>query len=144
MSSFLNHGRSFVAECSAAGISALLMYGVLRAALRYLEIDNPATDFLVTCIILPFPLTILFFKTVFPRTVSHRSYRLPSYILLSQWLMGLGTAILLEAIGECQSCRGNVHDIIFYAIVLGTPYGVLYAAFSKIFSIDVDIPVGGS
>ncbi|MBY3155525.1 hypothetical protein HFO56_24670 [Rhizobium laguerreae] len=134
--------KSLIAELTVALISAYLMYHAIVMAAHFLGILYPGIDLLATIFVFPFPAMIVIFKTVLPRTVSHRSYRPIAYILLSQLVSGLAVAILLEGTGECFDCGGNLHDVFFYAIALGTPYGLLYAFFSKIFSIDVDSPKG--
>ncbi|MCS4088992.1 hypothetical protein [Rhizobium sp. BK176] len=142
MASFKAQLNSFVAELSVAGISGFLMYHAMLLAAHFLGITYSRLDLLATIFVFPFPALIVVFKTVFPRTVSHRSYSVIAYMVLAQLLSGLAVAVLLEGIGECFDCRGNLHDVVFYAIALGTPYGLLYAFFSKIFSVDVDSPRG--
>jgi hypothetical protein len=114
------------------------MYVCVITLAHYLDVFNPTTDFLAVAFVFPFATLIMMFKTVFPRIVRHRSYSLASYLFLSQLLATSFCAALLVAIGECLTCTGNIHDLIFYGIALGTPYGLLYAFFSKIFSINVD------
>ncbi|MCV9964664.1 hypothetical protein OIU34_22490 [Pararhizobium sp. BT-229] len=143
MASVQAHLKSFIAEVSVAGLSALIMYAAIVVAARKLGVFNPATDLLAVTFVFPFAAVVLMFKTVFPRTVRHRSYSLVTYLLLAQLLAGLFCAVLLEAMGECLDCSGNIHDVVFYGIAAGTPYGLLYAFFSKIFSVDVDTPGRG-
>lgn len=138
MASYRAHIKSFVAELTVALLSATVMYAGIEAAAQQLGVLNPATDMLATAFVFPFAAFILLFKTVFPRTVKHRSYSLAAYIVLAQLLAALFSAMLLEAMGECLDCSGNIHDVVFYGIALGTPYGLLYAIFSKLFSVDVD------
>ncbi|MDW9481202.1 hypothetical protein GOB57_21385 [Sinorhizobium meliloti] len=143
MASFMAHMKSFIAELTVALLSAIVMYvGVISAA-HQLGILNTATDMLATAFTFLFATFILLFKTVFPRRVKHRSYSLTAYIALAQLLAALLSAMLLEAMGECLDCAGNIHDVAFYAIALGTPYGLLYAIFSKLFSVDVDTSPNG-
>jgi hypothetical protein len=130
--------KSFISELTVAGISGYLMYNALMMAAHVLGISSPAISLIASVFVFPFPAMIVIFKSVFPRTVSHRSYSVIAYVLLAQLLAGLAVAVLLEGIGECFDCSGNLHDVVFYAIALGTPYGLLYAFFSKIFSVDVD------
>jgi hypothetical protein len=138
MASFKAQLTSFVAELTVAGISGYLMYHALLLAARLLGISYGGVALLAAIFVFPFPALIVIFKTVFPRTVRHRSYPVLAYVLLAQLLSGLAVAVMLEGIGECFDCSGNLHDVVFYAIGLGTPYGLLYAFFSKIFSVDVD------
>jgi hypothetical protein len=138
MASIRAHLKSFVAELSVAGLSAVVMYAAILIVAHYLNTNNEATEMLAAIFVFPFPMLILLFKTIFPHAVPHRAYSLLIYILLAQLLAGLFSAVLLEVVGECFDCSGNIHDVFFYGIALGTPYGLLYALFSKIFSIDVD------
>lgn len=138
MVSFRAHMKSFIAELTVALLSAIVMYAAIIAAARHLGVLNPATDMLATAFVFPFAAFILLFKTVFPRTVKHRSYSLIAYIALAQLLAAIFSAMLLEAMGECLACSGNIHDIAFYGLFWGTSYGLLYAFFSKLFSVDVD------
>lgn len=138
MASIRAHLKSFVAEVAVAGLSGLIMYAAIVVAAHQLGVFNPATDLLAATFVFPFAAVILLFKTVFPRTVRHRSYTLVAYLLIAQLLAGVFCAGLIEAMGECLDCSGNIHDVVFYGIALGTPYGLLYAFFSRIFSIDVD------
>ncbi|MBY3433809.1 hypothetical protein HFN89_06565 [Rhizobium laguerreae] len=142
MASLRAHLKSFLAELSVAGLAAILMYCAILATARHLDVLNTVTEMLAATFVFTFAMLVLLFKTVFPRAAPHRSYPLLAYLLLAQLLAGLFSAVLLEAIGECVDCSGNVHDIFLYALALGTPYGLLYAFFSKIFSIDVDSPKG--
>jgi hypothetical protein len=136
--------KSFIAELTVAGISGYLMYHAILWAAHLLGILYSGIDLLAAIFVFPFPALIVIFKTVFPHTVSHRSYSVIAYILLAQLLSGLAVSVLLEVIGECFICTGNLHDVIFYALSLGTPYGLLYTFFSNLFSVDVDTSEVGS
>jgi O-antigen/teichoic acid export membrane protein len=138
MSSVRAHMKSFIAELTVALLSAFVMFAGIIGVARQLGIHNAATVMLAVAFVFPFSAFILLFKTMFPHTVKHRSYSLIAYITLAQLLAAIFTAMLLEAMGECFDCPGNIHDVAFYGIALGTPYGLLYAFCSKLFSVDVD------
>nr|WP_250807213.1 hypothetical protein [Neorhizobium tomejilense] len=138
MKAVLSHIKSFIAETAVAAMSAMTMYGLIAAAGTVLGVDARLTALLALIFVIPFAAVILAMKTVFPATPGHRSYGLWAYIALSQLIAAMFAAAMLEVVGECWDCRGNAHDIVFYAFALGTPYGFVYAFFSKMFSLDVD------
>ena len=138
MKGFAAQVKSFVAELAVALMAAGTMFGGLVACGSLLDLDRDAAKLLALVFVVPLAFLVLTMKTVFPRAVPHRSYSLAAYVLLSQLLAATLVAVILEAMGECWDCRGNAGDIVFYAIAAGTPYGVVYAFFSKLFSKDVD------
>lgn len=143
MKAMAAHLKSFAAELCVSAITGILIYGMTIAVLISAGIDRTVAQLLSLSYAIPFPFFVLLLKTVFPKMAPHRSYTPTAYVILSQIIAATITATILEAMGEDWSQSGNIRDVVLYALLLGTPSGLLYAFFSKIISKDVDTSGAG-
>ena len=125
-------------EVIVAVMAAMAMKAVISLAAHTLGLPAVATDTLATVYVVPLGFLVVAVKTLFPTRVGHRSLPLVCYVVTAQALTAMMAAVLVRASGECWNCGGNLNDIVFYAIAAGTAHGVLYSAFSEMFSRDVD------
>jgi len=143
MASVGAHIRSFLVESMVAVLAIATMAASVLFVARALGVFSGTALVVAAVTAFPFPVYVLLVKTLFPHRARHRSWHPLAYVALAQLLSGASASAMLDLAGECLSCRGNPHDIVLYALAAGTPFGIVYAFFSKMFSRDVDTPRHG-
>jgi hypothetical protein len=121
-------------------MSAMTTFAVVFAVGAALAFDREVSVLLGVAFALPMSAFVLAIKTLFPREIGHRAPGLATYVVIGQIISAVIAATFMELLGECFDCGGNIHDTALYGLTIGTASGIIYASFSKIFSLDVDTP----
>ena len=136
MNTIFSFFKSLVFEGQVALISSISMYYFLKYSMIYLDVFTPDIWVLLLSYSIFFPSLCILLKTIFPIKITHKDVTIWVYLPISYFSTILFLVTTLDASGECWDCKGNINDVVFYTIVIGSIHAAIYCLTSSLGSVN--------